>query len=188
MRIIAGEFRGRTIEAPQGRDTRPTTDRVRESVMSSVYSATGGFDGLRVLDAFSGSGAMGLEAVSRGASFALLNDGSADARAVLERNAGSLGCLPGRAKVSSVDVLRFGLPQTGAPYDIVFLDPPYKTAQRDVLELMANGREAGLLSDGCLIVYEHDEPIDEALVEGIGMRLRSERKLGKTYVSYLSLA
>ena len=76
MRIIAGEYRGRVLRAPQGRDTRPTTDRVRESVMSSVFSATGGFDGLCVLDAFAGSGAMGLEALSRGAAFALLNDGA----------------------------------------------------------------------------------------------------------------
>ena len=70
MRIIAGQWRGRTIFAPQGDTTRPTTDRVRESLMSSLASARGGFEGAIVLDAFAGSGALGLEALSRGASFA----------------------------------------------------------------------------------------------------------------------
>ena len=67
MRIVAGEFRGRSIEAPRGENTRPTTDRVREALMSSLYSLRGGFEGAVVLDAFAGTGALGLEALSRGA-------------------------------------------------------------------------------------------------------------------------
>lgn len=188
MRIIAGEYRGRVLDAPEGRDTRPTTDRVRESVMSSVFSATGGFDGLRVLDAFSGSGAMGLEALSRGAEFALLNDSMPDARRVIERNVDVLGCSHAQVRIGSADVLSCGLPAQGGPFDLVFLDPPYKTPQEDVLRLLANARKGGLLSDGCLLVYEHDEPADGRLLDGFGLALRSERKLGKTYVSYISVA
>lgn len=188
MRIIAGEYRGRVLQAPEGRDTRPTTDRVRESVMSSVFSATGGFDGLRVLDAFSGSGAMGLESLSRGAAFALLNDSAPDARRVLEGNVEALGCTKAQVRIGSTDVLACGLPRQGAPFGLVFLDPPYATPQADVVALVSNAREDGLLSDGCLAVYEHDEPADVRLLEASGLALRSERKLGKTYVSYISLA
>lgn len=188
MRIIAGEYRGRAIKSPEGRDTRPTTDRVRESVMSSVFSATGGFEGLRVLDAFSGSGAMGLESLSRGAEFALLNDSAPDARKVLEENVDALGCGRSQARIGATDVLACGLPGQGAPFDLVFLDPPYATPQADVAALVSNAREQGILSDGCLVVYEHDEAADLGLLESSGLALRNERKLGKTYVSYISLA
>ncbi len=185
MRIIAGEYRGRVLRAPQGRDTRPTTDRVRESVMSSVFSATGGFDGLCVLDAFAGSGAMGLEALSRGAAFVLLNDGAADARRVLQDNVDALGCTAAQARVTSFDVLAGGLPRQGAPFDLVFLDPPYKTPQGDVLAMVSSAREGGLLSEECLVVYEHDEPADGAALGRLGLALANERRLGKTYVSYI---
>lgn len=188
MRIIAGEYRGRVLEAPSGRDTRPTTDRVRESIMSSVFSALGGFEGVRVLDAFSGSGAMGLESLSRGASFAVLNDSAPAANGVIAKNVKALGCEPSQAKVTSTDVMRLGLPSADGPFDLVFLDPPYASSQEDVLTIIERGRRDGVLSDGCLIVYEHDEPLDEAACERRGLRLRSERKLGKTYVSYILAA
>lgn len=185
MRIIAGEYRGRVLEAPSGRDTRPTTDRVRESIMSSVFSALGGFDGVRVLDAFSGSGAMGLESLSRGASFALLNDSAPSANQVIAKNVKALGCEPSQAKVTSTDVMRLGLPAADGPFDLVFLDPPYASSQEEVLDIIEKARDAGALAEGCLVVYEHDEPLDEAASEGRGFTLRNERKLGKTYVSYI---
>lgn len=185
MRIIAGEYRGRVLEAPGGRDTRPTTDRVRESIMSSVFSALGGFEGARVLDAFSGSGAMGLESLSRGAAFVALNDSAPSANSVIAKNVKALGCAPSQAKVTSVDVMRLGLPGADGPFDLVFLDPPYASSQEDVLGIIAKARDAGTLADGCLVVYEHDEPLDEVACESRGFTLRSERKLGKTYVSYI---
>lgn len=185
MRIIAGEHRGRVLQAPPGRDTRPTTDRVRESVMSSVFSATGGFEGLRVLDAFAGSGAMGLEALSRGASFALLNDSASDARRVLQGNVDMLGCTPSQARVTSFDALATGLPRQGGPFDLVFLDPPYRTPPDDVISMVAVARDEGTLSEDCLVVYEHDEPADGEALGRRGLRLANERKLGKTYVSYI---
>lgn len=185
MRIIAGEYRGRVLDAPSGRDTRPTTDRVRESIMSSVFSALGGFEGMRVLDAFSGSGAMGLEALSRGASFAVLNDSAPSANQVIAKNVKALGCEPSQVKVTGADVMRLGLPGAGGPFDLVFLDPPYASSQEDVLDIIAKARDAGALSDDCLVVYEHDEPLDETACESRGFALRNERKLGKTYVSYI---
>ena len=185
MRIIAGEYRGRVLDAPSGRDTRPTTDRVRESIMSSVFSALGGFDGARVLDAFSGSGAMGLESLSRGAAFAVLNDSAPSANQVIAENAKALGCKPSQAKVTAIDVMRSGLPAADGPFDLVFLDPPYASSQEDVLDIIAKARGEGTLADGCLVVYEHDEPLDEAAYEGRGFSLRSARQLGKTYVTYI---
>lgn len=187
MRIIAGEYRGRVLEAPSGRDTRPTTDRVRESIMSSVFSALGGFEGTRVLDAFSGSGAMGLEALSRGASFAVLNDSAPSANQVICKNVKALRCAPAQAKVSAADVMRHGLPGVDGPFDLVFLDPPYASSQEDVLDIIEEACKGGVLADGCLIVYEHDEPLDEGACKSRGLALRSERKLGKTYVSYILL-
>lgn len=188
MRIIAGEHRGRVLEAPEGAATRPTTDRVRESIMSSVFSALGGFDGLRVLDAFAGSGAMGLEAMSRGAGFALLNDASADARRVLRKNADALGYGEGRVRIGSCDVMRSGLPASGGPFGLVFLDPPYRTPQRQVAEIVEAAREAGSLSSGCLVVYEHGEPLEEGLLDGSVLVLRGERRLGKAHVAYMLCA
>ena len=91
MRIVAGAFRGRSVQAPAGEGTRPTTDRVREALFSSLYSLRGGFEGAVVLDAFAGSGALGIEALSRGAAQAVFYENDAKAAAVLKRNLASLG-------------------------------------------------------------------------------------------------
>ena len=92
MRIIAGEYRGRRLEAPKGQGTRPTTDRVRESLMSAIHSARGGFEDARVLDAFAGSGALACEALSRGAASAVLCERDRDAAATIERNLRTWRC------------------------------------------------------------------------------------------------
>lgn len=121
MRIIAGEWRGRTIEAPPGQATRPTADRVRETLFSMLASRLGSFEELRVADLFAGSGALGLEALSRGASSATFVESDAKAAAVLRRNADTLRAshrvqiLPGSA---------LALPQS-KPFDLIFADPPY---------------------------------------------------------------
>ncbi|MVN40039.1 RsmD family RNA methyltransferase, partial [Gordonibacter urolithinfaciens] len=106
MRIIAGEFKGRTIKAPKGDGTRPTTDRVRESLMSAVNSACGGFEGATVLDAFAGSGALGLEALSRGAACAHFFERDGAAQRVLCGNVRALGLEARRARIHRGDVLR----------------------------------------------------------------------------------
>ena len=122
-RIIAGSLGGRRIATPKGDGTRPTSDRVREALFSSLESELGGFDGLRVLDLFAGSGALGLEALSRGADGATFVDSDARAVAVIKQNVRSLD-------VAGADVIRstasayVGRSHAG-PLDLVFVDPPY---------------------------------------------------------------
>lgn len=121
MRIIAGEWRGRPIDAPSGSRTRPTADRVRESLFSMLASRLGTFEELRVADLFAGSGALGLEALSRGAEFALFVESDAEAIRVLKRNVQGLGAAQ-RVRVLSGSAA--ALPPYG-PFDLVFADPPY---------------------------------------------------------------
>ena len=121
MRVVAGECRGRRLAAPAGRRTRPTADRVREA----LFSILGPVDGLRVLDLFAGSGALGIEALSRGAAAAAFLDSDPRAVAAIRRNLASIGV---SAPVHRRDALAF-LRATGGRYDLVFLDPPYSSAR-----------------------------------------------------------
>jgi 16S rRNA (guanine966-N2)-methyltransferase len=121
MRIIAGEWRGRTIDAPPGQATRPTADRVRETLFSMLASRIGGFGALRVADLFAGSGALGLEALSRGAAQATFVERDGQAAAVIGRNLDKLGA-SGRARIVPTSAL--ALPASD-PFDLVFADPPY---------------------------------------------------------------
>src|SRR3954467_15650634 len=123
MRIISGQWRGRRLVAPAGNATRPTSDRVREA----LFSILGALDGERVLDLFAGSGALGLEALSRGAASATFVERAPAALRVLRDNVADLGA---SAEVVAADArahLRAARAQ-GAQYDLVFLDPPYRTA------------------------------------------------------------
>ena len=119
MRIIAGRWRGRPIEAPAGLGTRPTSDRVRETLFSMLASRLGSFEDLRVADLFAGSGALGLEALSRGAAHATFVENNGAATALLKRNAGKLG-----AEVQVVSGSALALPRA-EPFDLIFADPPY---------------------------------------------------------------
>lgn len=184
MRIVAGEHRGRPLKVPEGLDTRPTTDRVREAVMSSLYSMLGGFEGVYLLDAFSGSGAMGLESMSRGAAGAILNDMSPKSRQCISDNVAALHYGPADVSVMGRDILAGGLPWGKRPYDLVFLDPPYKTSQDDMAALMSQALETGALSPGCVVVYEHDSKASESIAS-CGLEVSFERRYGKTYVTYL---
>lgn len=125
MRIVAGRFRGAGIEAPKGSATRPTSDKVRQALFNVLEHGPAGFsfEGARVLDLFAGSGALGLEALSRGARFALFIDESATARAAIRRNVEALG-LTGAAKIWRRDATRLG-DAPGEPFDLMFCDPPY---------------------------------------------------------------
>lgn len=121
MRIIAGEWRGRRIEAAPGLATRPTADRVRETLFSMLASRIGPFDGLRVADLFAGSGALGFEALSRGAGFACFVENDSAAAAAIEANARHLGAAEFRLVRGSA----LALPRS-EPFDLVFADPPYR--------------------------------------------------------------
>lgn len=119
MRIIAGKWRGRPLQAPPGRATRPTADRVRETLFSMLASRLGSFEDLRVADLFAGSGALGLEALSRGAASATFVENDPKAAAVIRSNAEKLGA-PVQVFTSSA----LALPRSG-PFDLIFADPPY---------------------------------------------------------------
>lgn len=128
MRIVGGRFKGRAIAAPPGRDTRPTGDRVRESLFNVLVHAewSPGLEGRRVLDLFAGSGALGLEALSRGAAFALFVETDAAARGAIRDNIEALG-LFGATRIHRRDAIDLGAKPAGlgAAFDLVFLDPPY---------------------------------------------------------------
>ncbi|HET8749289.1 MAG TPA: 16S rRNA (guanine(966)-N(2))-methyltransferase RsmD [Sphingomicrobium sp.] len=121
MRIIAGTWRGRAIEAPPGQSTRPTADRVREALFSMLASRLGSFEDLPVADLFAGSGALGFEALSRGAATVLFIENDPKAAAAIHRNAETLGA-SGRIQLLTGSAL--ALPKAG-PFDLIFADPPY---------------------------------------------------------------
>ena len=123
MRIIAGEWRGRRLRVPPGTATRPTADRVRETLFSMLASRLGSFEDLRVADLFAGSGALGLEALSRGAAFATFVENDAKAAAAIRANATELGALD---RVQILGGSALALPRS-EPFDLVFADPPYAT-------------------------------------------------------------
>lgn len=122
MRVIAGEWRARRLEAPGGRTTRPTTDRAREAWMSVIHPS---LDGARVLDLFAGSGALGIEALSRGAAEATFVENDARALAALKKNLETLGAA-GRATIVRTDAVRFVKTLEAGAFDIAFADPPYE--------------------------------------------------------------
>ena len=122
MRIIAGEWRGRPIEAPPGRGTRPTGDRVRETLFSMLASRLGSFEELRVADLFAGSGGLGLEALSRGAAHATFVENHPRVAAAIRRNAAKLGA-EDHARILGGSAL--ALPKS-QPFDLIFADPPYE--------------------------------------------------------------
>ncbi len=126
MRIVGGKFKGHGLQGPKGQATRPTSDRVREAIFNILAHGVADFsiEGSRVLDLFAGTGAMGLEALSRGARFCQFVDDSAEARGIIRRNADALGVI-GQCKIWRRDATRLGpaAPQPG--FDLVFADPPY---------------------------------------------------------------
>jgi|SRR5690625_4084377 len=151
-RIIAGAARGRRISVP-GRGTRPTGDRTREALFASALSDLGSFDGLRVLDLYAGSGAIGLEALSRGADHALLVESDRKAVATLRTNIASLD-LPG-ARVAAGRVRRVleEGPRDGA-FEMAVADPPYAADAAEVAAVLGALRDGGWLRPGALVVVE----------------------------------
>jgi 16S rRNA (guanine966-N2)-methyltransferase len=172
VRIIGGRFGRRPIDAPPGRDTRPTTDRVREALFS-LLCARLDLDGARVADLFAGSGALGLEALSRGAAHATFVERHGPALAVARRNAAALGVLDDAALVRA-DALAW-LARTTDTFDVVFADPPYDLARLAEIPALAQPR---LRPDG-LLVLEHDVRHDFAHAPG----LLDVRTYGRTVLS-----
>ncbi|MCL6668940.1 16S rRNA (guanine(966)-N(2))-methyltransferase RsmD [Streptomyces panaciradicis] len=152
-RVIAGAAGGRRLAVPPGNGTRPTSDRAREGLLSTWQSLLGGpLDGERVLDLYAGSGAVGLEALSRGASHALLVEADARAARVVRENVRSLG-LPG-AEVRAGKAEQIVQSAPTAPYDLVFLDPPYRVTDHDLREILLTLRTEHWLAPEAIVTVE----------------------------------
>lgn len=179
MRIIAGSARGRTFDAPQGRDTRPTLDRVRENVFNILQMKV---RGAKVLDLFSGSGAMAFEAISRGAAEAVLVDIDRAANAVQRQNAAKLR-MEGQCRILQCDwqmAIR-QLTATRERFQVIFLDPPY--AMHDMVPVMEALRP--LLAEDAVILLEHEAKVFPATPDGF--ELYDSRKYGIAGVSFFRL-
>jgi 16S rRNA (guanine966-N2)-methyltransferase len=152
-RIISGSAGGRRLAVPPGRSTRPTSDRAREGLFATLESLRGPLAGARVLDLYAGSGAVGLEALSRGAAHALLVDSDRRAAATIRANAHALGLAAAEVQVAAVERLVTGAP-SGDAYDVAFLDPPYDVPDEAVRSVLRALAATGWLAAGCVVVVE----------------------------------
>ncbi|HEY1553021.1 MAG TPA: 16S rRNA (guanine(966)-N(2))-methyltransferase RsmD [Kofleriaceae bacterium] len=176
MRIVGGSLGGRVLRAPTGAATRPTSEKVREA----MFAILGSVEGMHVLDLFAGSGAVGIEALSRGAAHAVLNDNAKPAQLAIRANVDKLG-VADRTSVLATDALRLArTPPVVAPYGLVFIDPPYAS------ELAVRATEAislGNLAADATVVIEHD--LRHAPPEQLGSLLRTDhRRYGDTQLSF----
>ncbi len=155
-RIIAGIAGGRRLAVPSGRSTRPTSDRTREGLFAAVLAALGSLEGTRVLDLYAGSGAVGLEALSRGADDVLLIESDPGAVRVIKRNIETVG-LPGASVIQDRvgRALRRG-PASSGTRDLVFADPPYAAGDDELSHALGTLTQGGWLSAGALVVVERD--------------------------------
>ena len=164
MRIVGGRFRGRALAGPSSDAIRPTSDRLRESIFNILAHSHGDpVAGARVLDLFAGTGAMGLEALSRGAAFALFVDDGAQARGIIRENVEALGA-GGATRLFRRDATRMGEAAPNAPFSVVFCDPPYG---RDLApRALAACAAGGWLSPGALVVVEEAQGFEVSLPAG----------------------
>jgi 16S rRNA (guanine966-N2)-methyltransferase len=153
MRIVAGKYRGARIEAPKGLATRPTSDRVRQALFNVLEHgpARFEFEGARVLDLFAGTGALGLEALSRGARYAVFIEADAAARGAIRCNAEALG-LTGVTKIWRRDATKLGPAGTLLPFHLIFCDPPYGQGLGE--QALASAVEGGWADKGAVVVLE----------------------------------
>lgn len=177
MRIIGGQFRGRKLVEFPGADVRPTGDRVKESLFNIL---TPRLYGARVLDLFCGSGALGLESLSRGAAEVVFNDAAKSSLEILKKNLALLKADKSFYRVVNLDYA-LCLRTLRGKFDLIFVDPPYRSdVGADVLRLIG---EKELLSEGGTVVYERDEPFGEIPT---GWTLTDERKYGRTKLYFFA--
>jgi 16S rRNA (guanine966-N2)-methyltransferase len=186
MRITGGKFRGRQLAAPPDDRVRPTSDRTRQAIFNMLLHKDFGIDfdldGIAVADLFAGTGALGIEALSHGARFALLVDDNADSRGLQRDNVEALG-LTGVTKIWRRDATDLGPLGTGAgdPFGLVFLDPPYK---KNLIPLALKSlQDGGWLADKALIVAETSA---EETIDAPGFTQIDERDYGETRVRFLT--
>jgi len=182
MRVVGGRLRGRALAAPGSRAIRPTSERLRESIFDILeHRYPGRIEGRRIVDLFAGSGALAIEALSRGAKFALLVDNGAEARALLRANVEALG-LGGVTRIWRADATKLGAAPTGPPFSLAFIDPPYgENLAGPALAALAAG---GWLDDDALCVVE--EAAKAEVVTPPGLAPVDERTYGDTRIVILA--
>lgn len=177
MRIISGEWRGRKLTAPKGDATRPTADRMRETLFSMLTSRLGTFEGLRVADLFAGSGALGIEALSRGAAHCLFVEQDRSAVDAIKANLSTLGALK-RSRIENGSVMQLRASQE--PYDLLLLDPPYRTGAGAVA--LDRLLRLGWIGDATWMAVETSAKED---VKVDGLAVDAERRVGKAKLTLL---
>lgn len=176
VRIVGGEFRGRALAAPKTQAIRPTTDRSRESLFNILsHSYPEALDGTRVLDLFAGTGAVGIEALSRGARSAVFVESGVEGRGVIQKNIENFG-LQGRTRLFRRDATKLGASGTMGAFDLVFADPPYGKGLGDMA--LASAARGGWIAQGALVVLE--EEISAQPDPGQGFQLLDSRAFGDT--------
>ena len=176
MRIVGGKYRSRVLTEFGGQDVRPTSDRAREALFNILAFQT---RGARVLDLFAGSGALGIESLSRGAKEAVFNDFSKESVGILKKNLSTFKIeIGGEAKVYNYD-FSVCLDAVQGEFDLIFIDPPYRFDYGETaLKKIA---QKGLLSENGVAVYERDRPFEGEIV---GLEKYDERKYGKAYLTF----
>ncbi len=181
MRIVGGRLKGSALTGPKSQAIRPTTDRMRESLFNILEHRYGKpAEETRVLDLFSGTGAIGMEALSRGARFALFVEDAVEARGLIRHNLDALG-LTGQAKIFRRDATRIGRCAPMAPFDLVFADPPYRKGLGE--KALAAALAGGWIAPGALCVLEDDRRADVAIPDGLAFA--DERAAGDTILRFL---
>ncbi len=182
MRIVGGEFRGRVLAAPKSNAIRPTTDRTRESLFNILAHAHPGvLDATRVLDLFAGTGAVGIEALSRGAKSALFVENSVEGRSLLWQNIDALG-LHGRARILRRDATDLGPASNIEPFQLVFADPPYGKGLGEKALFAAHA--GGWLAPGAIAILE--ERADAQVIVDPVFKFIEERSFGDTKMYFFS--
>ena len=181
MRVVGGELRGRPLATPRDNAIRPTTDRTREAVFNMLAHRFGDrLEGARVLDLFAGTGALGIEALSRGASYCVFIEESAEGRGLIRTNVESFG-LTGRTKIFRRDATGLGDAGTLGPFGLVFADPPYGRGLGE--KALRSARAGGWLAPGALFVVE--EAVAAAFEPGPGFSIVDERSYGETVIRFI---
>jgi len=184
MRVVGGRLKGRVLHAPASRAVRPTSERLRESIFDILaHRHAGAVEGARVVDLFAGSGALGIEALSRGAEFALFVDNGVEARALLRANVEALA-LGGVTRIWRADATRLGKAPAGPPFTLAFLDPPYDKGLAD--PALAALCEGGWLAANALVVVE--EAAKAEIAAPPALELVDERVYGETRVAFFVAA
>ena len=184
LRIVSGEFRGKALIAPQGDATRPTSDRARQAIFNILEHApwSDGVRERRVIDLFAGSGALGFEAVSRGATFCLFVETDEAARGAIRDNVEAMG-LFGRTRVHRRSAIDLGVKPgaDGPAFDLAFLDPPYAKGLGE--QALARLTDGGWLAEGAIVVFERG--VSEPIPEFSGYTLLDSRDYGAAKVLFL---